>query len=109
MELTTELIQEDKTWILKPTGDINARTAHLLWHFDNLETLSEEFVKAGAESLVFDLSKTQSMDSYALRQLLNAQKEFGKNDIRIVLRHPNLHINRLFKIMQFESIYTIEP
>ena len=108
MELT-ELIQNNEVWTLKPIGEIHAKTAPEMWHFDSVETLAGELAKANVESLIIDLSETTFMDSHGLRLLINARKTFNEHNLQVTLRNPNPHISRLFKLMRLEGIYTIEP
>ena len=105
--LTTQLIRDDSIWIIKLTGSINANTAHLMWSFDSSAILLEELVKVGVQKLQIDLTGVDFIDSQGLRLLLNAQKEFSKENVEISLYNPNLHLKRLFRIMQFDRVLVI--
>ena len=109
LTLTTELSQQDEAWTLTLTGFVNASTAYLMWFTDKNQTLLEQMVDAGATSLVIDLSRTEGIDSHGLRLLIDAHREFSEKNIQITLRSPNSHLSRLFRIMQFDRLFKIEP
>lgn len=107
-QLRSELSQSGDTWTLRLIGSVGPRTHNLIWSSENSSALLQSMIKAGATKLIVDLSETERFDSHGLRMLLNAQKEFLAENISIVLRNPNSHLNRLFQIMQFDSVFEIE-
>ena len=107
--LKTELVQNDAdTWTLKLIGSIDSETRHLMWSVDSSAVLLEKLVAANAKKLIIDLTRAERFDSHGLRLLLNAQKEFSKEDVQIILRSPNSHLKRLFQIMQFDRVFVVE-
>lgn len=106
--LTTELIRNKDDWTLKLIGSLDLNTSHLMWCVDSSASLLKEMVQAGVKVLQVDLTKTTSVDSHGLRLLLGAQKDFSRQDVKIVLQNPNSHLRRLFRIMQFDRIFVIE-
>lgn len=107
--LKTELIQNDTgTWTLKLIGSIDSETRHLMWSVDSSAALLEKLVAAKAKKLIIDLTLAERFDSHGLRLLLNAQKEFSKENVQIVLKRPNSHLKRLFQIMQFDRVFVVE-
>ena len=107
--LKTELIQNSAdTWTLKLIGSIDSDTRRLMWSVENSAALLETLIAANAKKLVIDLAQAERFDSHGLRLLLNAQKEFSKKNMQIVLKNPNSHLNRLFQIMQFDTVFVIE-
>jgi anti-anti-sigma factor len=107
--LKTELTQSDaKTWTLKLIGSIDSETRHLMWSVDSSAALLEKLVAAKAKKLVIDLTLAERFDSHGLRLLLNAQKEFSRESVQIVLKSPNSHLKRLFQIMQFDRVFVVE-
>lgn len=106
--LIADLSEENGRWTLKLVGSIDSDTHHLMWSTESSSALLKKLQEAKADSLWIDLSETERFDSQGLRLLLNAHKEFSRADIPIILRYPNPHLNRLFQIMQFDRIFTIE-
>ena len=107
--LSTELTQNNEdTWTLKLIGTVGPRTHQLMWSAESSASLLKELVAAKAKKLSIDLTRAERFDSHGLRLLLNAQKEFAKENIQIILRNPNSHLNRLFQIMQFDRAFEIE-
>ncbi len=109
VNLTAELIRNGDSWTLKLIGSVNSDTAHLMWFTDSSASLIKELVQAEAKKLFVDLAATESIDSYGFRLLLQAQKEFAKEGVEIILRNPNPHLQRLFRIMQFDNLLNVEP
>ena len=107
-KLKTELIRNSNAWTLKLIGNLDSDTSHLMWSVESSASLLKELLQAGADKLFIDLFATESVDSHGLRHLLNAHKEFSKEDVEIVLQNPNSHLRRLFRIMQFDRIFVIE-
>lgn len=108
MSLTTELIRDSEIWTLKLFGNVDSSTSHLMWFSDSSTSLLKELVQARVKILLIDLARTEFIDSQGLRLLLNAHKEFSKENIQIVLQNPNAHLKRLFRIMQFDRVFDIE-
>jgi len=108
-DLKTELFPNGKTWTLKLIGHVNAGTAHLMWNVDNNVVLLKEMMEGQASTLVIDLDQTKTVDSHGLRLLIDAQKKFSANNVQIVLKSPNPHLSRLFRVMQFDRIFAVEP
>ena len=107
-QLKSVLSQSGDTWILGLIGSVGPRTHDLIWPSENSTALLQNMIEAGAKKLIIDLTEAERFDSHGLRMLLNAQKEFLAENISIVLRNPNSHLNRLFQIMQFDSVFEIE-
>lgn len=108
-QLKTELIQNDAdTWTLKLVGSIDSETRHSMWSEKSSAALLEKLVAAKAKKLFIDLTLAERFDSHGLRLLLNAQKEFSKENVQIVLKSPNSHLKRLFQIMQFDRVFVVE-
>ena len=108
MSLTTELTRDSEGWTLKLFGNVDSSTSHLMWFNDSSTSLLKELVQAHVKKLLIDLTNTEFIDSHGLRLLLNAHKEFSKENIEIVLQNPNAHLKRLFRIMQFDRVFIIE-
>ena len=108
-QLTTQLIQTGATeWTLKLVGTVDISTQHLIWNAGANNNLLEKFENTNVKSLIIDLSQVERFDSLGLRMLLNVQKDASEKNIAVVLKNPNLHLNRLFKIMQFDKFFAIE-
>jgi anti-anti-sigma factor len=108
MTLATQLTQADDVWTLKIIGFVNASTSYLMLYTDSSQSLLKKLIEAEAKALVIDLSEADGVDSHGLRLLIDAQKEFSAKDIQIILRQPNAHLSRLFRIMQFDRLFTVE-
>lgn len=107
-QLKSALSQNGNIWILSLTGSVGPNTHNLIWPTENSASLLQNMMDAGATKLIVDLTNTKRFDSHGLRLLLNAQKEFLTENISIILRNPNSHLNRLFQIMQFDRVFEIE-
>jgi anti-anti-sigma factor len=108
-DLTATLTQQSgDIWTLKLIGGVDSDTHHLMWTTASSADLLQRLVAAKAKKLVIDLSAVDRFDSQGLRLLLIAHKEFSKEKIEIVLKNPNSHLRRLFQIMQFDRVFTVE-
>lgn len=108
-DLKTELTQNGKTWTLKLMGHVNAGTAHRMWNVDNNLSLLNKIIQSEANTLVIDLDQAKTVDSHGLRLLIDAQKKFSINNVQIILKSPNPHLSRLFRVMQFDRLFAVEP
>ena len=106
--LIADLSEENGRWTLKLVGSIDSETHQLMWSAEGSTALLEKLQVVQADSLWIDLTETERFDSQGLRLLLNAHKEFSRAQLPIILKNPNAHLNRLFQIMQFDRIFTIE-
>ncbi len=106
--LTAELTRNDDAWTLKLIGSVDSGTSYLMWYTDSSASLLKKLRQAKAKKLFIDLMAAESIDSHGLRLLLNAQKEFSKEDVQIILQNPNPHLKRLFRIMQFDRVFVVE-
>lgn len=109
MTLKTELSQEKHQWTLSLIGFVNANTAYLMWFADSSQALLKRLVEAKVNSLIIDLSRTEAIDSQGLRLLIDAHMEFAAKNVQITLRQPNTHLSRLFRIMQFDRLFIVDP
>jgi anti-sigma B factor antagonist len=108
-ELTAELNQDNSgIWTLKLVGGIDTDTYQTMWIGHTSADLLKRLVAAKAQKLVIDLTATERIDSQGLRLLLNAHKEFSKEKIEIILKNPNPYLKRLFQIMQFDRVFSID-
>ncbi len=108
-QLTTELTQTgvaESTLTLVGTVDIS--TQHLIWNVEADTNLLEKLAATHIKVLIIDLSQVARIDSLGLRMLLSIQKEATERDIKVILKNPNSHLSRLFKIMQFDKLFAIE-
>lgn len=106
--LQTELSGTGVVWTLKLIGSLGSNVHHLMWGEESSAALLAKLKRAQAKALHIDLAKTERLDSQALRLLLNAHKDFSQEQIDVVLKNPNDHLNRLLHIMQFDKIFLIE-
>lgn len=106
--LSTKLIRQNEVWTLKLSGNIDSATANQMWSTDNSASLLKEMVQAQVKKLALDLSNVDFIDSHGLRVLLNAHRDFSNENIQIILQHPNPHLKRLLRIMQFDRVFVIE-
>lgn len=106
--LIADLSEENDRWTLKLVGSIDPDTHQLMWATEGSNALLEKLQVAQADCLWIDLTETERFDSQGLRLLLNAHKEFSRAKMPIILKNPNAHLARLFQIMQFDRIFTIE-
>ncbi|MDX1523546.1 MAG: STAS domain-containing protein [Anaerolineae bacterium] len=109
MSLRTELSVDGDVWVLKLIGFVDFKTSDFMWHVKNSHVLLEELIEDGVSSLVVDLSETDGIDSHGLRLLIEAHKTYSANGVKITLRKPNSHLSRLFRIMQFDRLFVIQP
>ncbi len=108
-QLITELVQnDDDSWTLKLIGSIDSDTRHLMWSVQSSEVLLKKLLESNANKLIIDLTLAERFDSHGLRLLLNAQKEFSRESVQIILKSPNSHLRRLFQIMQFDRVFVVE-
>lgn len=97
--LTAKLFKQDNYWIV----EWGASQIHSWGLPDTLLNLPQ-----GQQDLVIDLTETKYIDSQGLEFLLGLHKKLSDQNVHIILQNPNLHLRRLFRIMQFERIFEIE-
>ncbi len=107
-KLSTQLDRQSEAWTLKLKGSVDSNTADLMWSADSSASLLKEMMQARVKKLLIDLTHIEFIDSHGLRVLLNVHKDFSKENIKIVLQHPNPHLKRLLRIMQFDRVFEIE-
>ena len=108
-ELKTTLTHEsDNTWILALNGTVDSTTQDSVWPDNDILTLLDNLVESGSERLVIDLTTVDRCDSHGLRLFLDAHRILSAKDIQIVLRNPNSHLQRLFRIMEFDRVFIID-
>ena len=107
-DLITDLSEHNGVWTLKLIGSVDSETHHLMWVTDGSSSLLRKLRESNADSLQIDLTETDRFDSQGLRLLLNAHKEFSRARVPITLKNPNVHLSRLFQIMQFDRIFSVE-
>jgi anti-sigma B factor antagonist len=83
---------DDTTHVVAPSGEIDAFTAPQLGR--RLLALTEE----GKTAVVVDLSKVTFLDSTAIGVLLNALRQLGTRDGRLVLVCPSDRVRRPFQV-----------
>ncbi len=107
--LNTELIYDNKDiWLLKLIGTINPTNHHLLWHVDSYAVLAKKVLETEAKTLIIDLTEVKRMDSQGLRHFYDLYRAFVSTDVQIILKNPSKHLKRIFHIVQFDKIFTIE-
>ena len=99
---------DEQIWILHLTGTVDSSTHRLMWSADSSTLLAQQLVEAKAKTLIVELTDVERIDSQGLGIILNAYKEFSSHNIDIILRNPNPHLFRLFRLMQFDQVFTIE-
>jgi anti-anti-sigma factor len=108
--LTTEFFDNhDNTCTLKWIGSVENRNHHLMWFFDNSDILLQQMSAANIRKLIIDLAMTERIDSDGMRRLFNTRQDFIQKNVQIALHHPNSHLRRLLRIMQFDQIFEVEP
>ena len=58
--------------------------------------------------LVFDLAEVEMVDSHWLGFFVLALKRAQESNLGVVLRRPRPAVRRLFDLVQFERVFTIE-
>lgn len=98
-----ELEQDNHTWTLKLSTRASVHLADPSW----LANILEQAIAANIQTLVIDLSAVATIDSRGLRALMHINRQLHQHNIQVVLTNPNNHLKRVFRIMQFERIFTI--
>ena len=89
----------------------DALTVHLSGKFtfgdsDEFRSIIKE-LSDGLKSVVFDLSGVDFIDSAGLGMLLIARDEADKNNVHLTLANAQGHIEKMFKVSKFETLFTI--
>jgi anti-anti-sigma factor len=67
-----------------------------------------DIIKGGqVKALTLDLSALDFIDSAALGMLLIARDESNKNGVTLTLSKPAGHIQKMFKVSKFDTLFTI--
>ena len=107
--LAAELTYNNRgTWTLKLTGSIDNTNRSLRQSTESDDLLFQKVMATRTKRLVIDLTAVEGLDSQGLRYLYDIQKQFSPNKIAVVLKNPNVHLQHLFRIMQFNRIFIIE-
>lgn len=100
-----EFAKGNDVWTLTFSDDVTASPPSRAW----LVEIVKEAVEAQIQSLVIDLNATRTIDSQWLKFLLDIRNECSIVNIQVVLQNPNQHLRQLFRIMQFDRVFLIEP
>jgi len=61
-----------------------------------------------ASPIVLDLSKLEFIDSAGLGMLLLVRDEVNKSSKKLILRHPQGQVKRMFAVTKFETLFAVE-
>lgn len=108
-QITTKLVRSSYgNWILRPAEDSTDNGISTEWPVEGDTSIPSRLTKANIETLVIDLSSTDYVDSQGLKILFDAHRQFTPRGTRIILKNPNTLLQKLFKTMQFNRLFTIE-
>jgi anti-anti-sigma factor len=60
------------------------------------------------QTLIIDLTFTKTIDSKGLSLLLTLQKMLAERQVGVTLKNPNRHLRDIFRIMQFDHLFTVD-
>jgi anti-anti-sigma factor len=103
-KLNAVLSQDNGDWILKLAGDINFNASRSIWVIDIVKKVKQNQV----ESLIIDLGDLNNIDSRGLKFLYDIQEALSRQKVKVILKNPNAHMLRLFRIMQFDQSFIID-
>lgn len=69
--------------------------------------LIAEFGNKGVNSIIFDFANVEFIDSAALGMLLLGLDESRRSGKRMVLRHPQGQVKKIFDVSRFKEIFEI--
>jgi anti-sigma B factor antagonist len=88
--------------IVTISGELDAYTA------PSLEEEVARLLESDIADLVFDLARTDFLDSSGLRAILSAQREVADRNGRLALRAPSNSVRRLLDIAGLTAQFVIE-
>ena len=97
--LVAELIYQDNSWALRLPGEYAQPLI-----FDPT-ALQPQLAEAGIQHLVIELSRAPRVDSTGLKFLLSLYQACSSQDICLILRNPNHHLERILQIMQLNRLF----
>lgn len=99
--------QGNQIWVLKLIQDVDSRDLQFTWDTEAIPLL-QDLIQNKAKKLIVDLTETQQLGSPGLQLLVNIYRKLSQQDIPIILKNPNPHLQRLLRIMQLDRIFVIK-
>lgn len=75
---------------------------------DEFNDLLDNFIHSDFKTIVFNYSKTIYMDSAALGFLLLARSYMGKNNKKMIIKHPSNNVMKMLELLNFVNIFNIK-
>lgn len=102
MALNIDLTQNDDTWVLTLTGELDyAECSSFRMNIDRI-------LKASPRATIVDLSRLDYLDSSGLGLLLSLSKEYGSQGGRLVLV-TNETVDNILSLTRLNGIFSIAP
>lgn len=70
--------------------------------------LIERFNKTNLATLILNFEHTHMIDSAGLGFLLIARQEVHEYKKKLILKSPKRHVKKMFDVINFKSIFTVE-
>lgn len=99
--------QGNHVWVLRLLKDVDSRDFQFTWDTEAIPML-QKLIQDHATRLVVDLTDTQQLGSPGLQLLVSIYRKLSKQNVSIILKNPNPHLQRLLRIMQFDRIFVIQ-
>ncbi|KAF2958909.1 anti-anti-sigma factor [Thermotoga sp. Ku-13t] len=97
-------IEINNVVVVKPRGELDMSNS---FHFKSF--IRDNYINAGKNNLILDLSEVHYMDSSALGVLLGLQRAARLNGGSMVLCGLHENLLRIFKITSLEGVFRIYP
>jgi anti-anti-sigma factor len=99
--------QGNQIWVLRLIQDVDSRDLQFTWDTEAIPML-QDLIQNKAKKLIVDLTETQQLGSPGIQLLVNMYRKLSQQDIPIILKNPNPHLQRLLRIMQLDRIFVIK-
>ncbi len=73
----------------------------------NFRTLVTALSSGVITTMIIDLSNLEFVDSAALGMFLVAKEEAKKNNVALILQNPVGHVQKMFELSNFKSLFEI--
>ncbi|GAB4281302.1 MAG: hypothetical protein Kow0056_16620 [Coriobacteriia bacterium] len=100
MALEIELMQDDRTWVLGLSGELDYSEC------SSFSSYIDRILKDGPPAAIVDLSGLEYLDSSGLGLLLRLSKEYGSQGGRLVIV-TNETVDNILSLTRLDAIFSI--
>ena len=99
--------RDEQAWVVRLTRNVESRDFQFTWDTEAIPLL-QELLQHQPKKVIVDLTGTQHLGSPGLQLLVNMYRKLSRQNIPMILKNPNPHLQRLLRIMQLDRIFVIK-